>query len=167
MVLGSRFFFDLPLEPTMNSPVRAGVSVTVLRTYPGAKILIAEDNAVNQKLLIRMLERRGCEVDVAGNGVEAVALASQKNFHLILMDCQMPEMDGFEATRQILEVLGGRVPAIVAVTARAMEEDRRECLSAGMSDCIVKPISASAIDAVLEHWLKSVEQSLEPAATTT
>ena len=160
---GSRFYFRLPLAPSLARPAVETSPLTVIRTYGGAKVLIAEDNAVNQKLLIRMLERRDCGVDVANTGREAVALACRNTYDLVLMDCQMPEMDGYEATRQILRLLGDRAPAIVAVTARAMEQDRLECLNAGMKDCVVKPISGAAVDGALEKWLRVV--SVPPRVT--
>ncbi len=154
--VGSRFYFDLPLEPA--SPV------AVIPSYPephrrfdGVRILIADDNAVNQKLLSVMLERRGCIYDLASNGVEAAAMACAGNYSLVLMDCQMPEIDGFEATRRIRKTLGNSAPPIIAVTARALEEDRRLCLDAGMCDRLVKPIGAASVDAMLEKWLGTAE----------
>jgi CheY-like chemotaxis protein len=129
--------------------------------------LVAEDNAVNQTLLSRMLERRGCAVDVAANGMDAVSLALKTPYDLVLMDCQMPEMDGYEATRRILKALGDRAPAVIAVTARALDQDRQDCLDVGMRECLVKPISGAAIDNILENWLRAVDQAQEPAVTAT
>jgi CheY-like chemotaxis protein len=108
---------------------------------------------VNQKLLRKMLEWRGCAVEIACNGKEAVEFALARDFALILMDCQMPEMDGFEATRRLCEALGAGVPPIVAVTARAMSQDRDACLEAGMVDHMAKPLSNHSVDAMLERWL--------------
>jgi CheY-like chemotaxis protein/nitrogen-specific signal transduction histidine kinase len=154
---GSRFYFDLPLIPT-RAPVEPLVAATAPRNFAGARVLIVEDNAVNQKLLRRMLERRGCLVEVACNGREAVEFAQAQSYSLILMDCQMPEMDGFEATRRVRAALGESTPPIVAVTARAMSQDREDCLQAGMADHLVKPLCGAAVDAILERWLTPVTE---------
>jgi CheY-like chemotaxis protein len=109
---------------------------------PGLHILLAEDNLVNQQVTVRTLERRGHTVRVAQNGREAVAFASRERFDLILMDIQMPEMDGYEATAAIREMerqTGSHTP-IVAMTAHAMKSDQDRCLAAGMDDYISKPI---------------------------
>jgi CheY-like chemotaxis protein len=150
--LGSRFYFDLPLIPT-DTVVEELVAVPVQRNFGGLRILIAEDNAINEKLLCRMLEKRGCVVEVARNGREAVEFALTQNYSLILMDCQMPEMDGFEASRRVRAALGASAPPIIAVTARAMSRDHEECLLAGMADRLVKPLSGASVGAMLEKWL--------------
>jgi len=151
---GSRFYFDLPLIPTEAAAaalVAAPAAAPVRRNFAGERVLIAEDNAVNQKLLRRMLERRGCEVEVACNGREAVEFALLRSYALVLMDCQMPEMDGFEATRRVRAALGDYAPPIIAVTARAMIQDRQACLQAGMAGHLAKPLSAASVDRVLER----------------
>jgi CheY-like chemotaxis protein len=127
----------------------------------GARILLAEDNPVNQKVLRRMLEGRGATVEVAANGLEALAMAVANSYGAILMDCQMPEMDGFEAARRIRHELGARTPPIIAVTARAMEQDRLDCLAAGMDEVITKPISLQVLDAVLRRRLPGTGPSSE------
>jgi CheY-like chemotaxis protein len=106
------------------------------------KILLAEDNRVNQVLAVRLLEKRGHEVTVAGNGLEALEALDQQVFDLVLMDIQMPEMDGFEATAAIRkgEMKSGKHIPIVAMTAHAMAGDRERCLEGGMDDYITKPI---------------------------
>lgn len=109
-------------------------------------ILLAEDNPVNQLIAVRTLEREGYQVHVAANGVEAVALAERSTFDLVLMDVQMPDMDGFQATykiRQMERSMGRIATPIVAITAHAMSGDRERCLSAGMDDYISKPIKAA------------------------
>jgi signal transduction histidine kinase/ActR/RegA family two-component response regulator len=159
---GSRFYFDLPLIPTEAAAAAPQVAAPLQQNFAGERILIAEDNTVNQKLLRRMLERRGCVVEVACNGREAVALALLRSYALILMDCQMPDMDGFEATRRVRAALGDCAPPIVAVTARAMSQDRRACLQAGMADHLAKPLSAASVDVILERWLTPLTEPETP-----
>jgi CheY-like chemotaxis protein len=117
------------------------------------RILLAEDNLVNQRLAVRFLEKDGHEVVVASNGEEAVAAWLRQPFDLILMDLQMPKMDGFEATLKIRSAETGAVHIpIVALTAHAMNGDRERCLSAGMDDYLSKPIRPSDLrDIVLRH----------------
>jgi CheY-like chemotaxis protein len=118
-------------------------------------VLLAEDNAINQKVARAILTREGCTVDVAENGVQAVKMAAAKTYDLIMLDCQMPEMDGFEAAATIrkLEKDSRRTP-IMAATASAFVEDKARCLEAGMDDHISKPISKAAVAASLERWLE-------------
>lgn len=128
-----------------------------LRTWHGAKVLLAEDNPVNQELGIEYLMRLGCSVKVADNGAEAVDQFAKNSFDLILMDVQMPEMDGIDATRQIrdLEARNGstRIP-IIAATAHAFQDDREKCILAGMDDFLSKPYTRKDIVPVLDRWLK-------------
>jgi CheY-like chemotaxis protein len=116
------------------------------------EVLLAEDNAVNQKVALGFLERLGYSADLAVNGIEALSLAEKHPYDLILMDLQMPEMDGLEACRQLRRRLPpGRQPKIVAFTANAMERDRDICLAAGMNDYISKPATLDAIAAVIRR----------------
>ena len=110
------------------------------------RILLAEDNVVNQKLALRLLQQMGYRSDLASNGVEAVESVERQPYDLVLMDVQMPEMDGLEAARRISAKHpdGGR-PRIVAMTANAMAGDREMCLAAGMDDYITKPIRVEAL----------------------
>jgi two-component system sensor histidine kinase/response regulator len=120
------------------------------------KVLLAEDNLVNQKLATLLLQQLGLTVDVVESGQKAVQ-AAQKNFYsVILMDCQMPEMDGFEATKAIrkLESLRGTYTPIIAVTALAMVGDRERCIAVGMDDYISKPIDRQMLKIKLNHWLQ-------------
>jgi len=114
------------------------------------RILLAEDNAVNQKLALRLLAQMGYRADVAGDGVEAVECMQRQPYDLVLMDVQMPEMDGLEATRLIVERLGAQRPRIVAMTANAMQGDREACLAAGMDDYLTKPIRVEALVQALQ-----------------
>ena len=114
------------------------------------RILLAEDNPVNQKLALRLLERMGYRADVAGNGLEAIGAIEGSMYDVVLMDVQMPELDGLEATRRIRRRWPGATgPRIVAMTANAMEGDREACLAAGMDDYVSKPIRPEALNAAL------------------
>ena len=126
------------------------------------RILLVEDNIVNQKVAARMLEKAGYRCDVAANGLEALEALDRIPYDLLFMDCQMPEMDGYEATRQIRkrEADQQHTP-IIAMTANAMKGDRELCLKAGMDDYISKPVSAAAINDVLEKHLKVEEKNDE------
>jgi len=120
-----------------------------------ARVLVAEDNVVNQRVAVRMLEKLGCRVDVATNGLEAVEATGRITYHCIFMDCQMPEMDGYEATRAIRQRearTGARIP-IIAMTANAMESDRERCLVAGMDDYLSKPVQPKELGTTLQKWI--------------
>ena len=122
------------------------IDATLGEVHP-LSILLAEDNGVNQRVAVGILNRLGYEVDVAGNGLEAVALAAERPYDVILMDVQMPEMDGLEATRAIRDA--GHQARIVAMTANAMSEDRDACYDAGMEDFVAKPIRLEELSAAL------------------
>ncbi|MCP9442947.1 MAG: response regulator [Nitrospira sp.] len=138
--------------------------VTEARASLRGHVLLVEDNPVNQKVAVKMLEKLGCRVDVAGNGKEAVAALERIRYALVFMDCQMPEMDGFEATKLIREREGpDRHTPIIAMTANAMAEDRDNCLNAGMDDFISKPVTAQILASVLNSWLRE-ERDMQRAA---
>ncbi|NUN96702.1 MAG: response regulator, partial [Candidatus Omnitrophica bacterium] len=124
------------------------------------RVLLAEDNVVNQKVGVRMLEKIGCRVDVAANGKEAVEMAERFPYDLIFMDCQMPEMDGYKASQTIRakQQTGHRVP-IVAMTANAMQGDREKCLAAGMDDYVSKPVSLETLQATLNRWVSPASEA--------
>jgi CheY-like chemotaxis protein len=120
---------------------------------PGCRVLLAEDNAVNQRVAVLLLERLGCRVDVAGNGLEALDLSGRLPYDIIFLDCQMPELDGYGAARAIREREAGglRVP-IIALTANAMAGDREECLAAGMDDYLSKPVDFASLASALRRY---------------
>ena len=136
-----------PLEPVVE-PVRPAFA------RPGRRVLLAEDNEINQKIVLRLLARAGCRAERVANGREAVEAASRSAWDLILMDVQMPEMDGFTATAEIRkQEEGARHTPIAAMTANAMTGDREKCLAAGMDDYISKPVRLEDLERMLNRWL--------------
>jgi CheY-like chemotaxis protein len=177
---GSDFWFTIAVRTVAHLPtegplspdvVPVEVSAPIVDEGPvrrsadhgrAARILLAEDNPVNQRVATAMLEHLGFEVDVVSNGSEAVEAAALTPYQAILMDCQMPVLDGYEATSEIRRLLEGsaRIP-IIAVTASAMKSDHRRCLAAGMDDYVPKPLNMKALGAVLDLW---VPEGPDPAA---
>jgi signal transduction histidine kinase/ActR/RegA family two-component response regulator len=153
---GSTFWFDIcwPVAPN-----RAEVSSAELRVIatqeplPELSVLLVDDNIVNQQVGAQMIENLGSRVQLAVNGVDALHILEKEKFHLILMDCHMPVMDGYEATKHIRELPDrrARLP-IVAMTAAAMEGDRKRCLDAGMDDYISKPVDPDRLVEALRRW---------------
>jgi CheY-like chemotaxis protein len=125
------------------------------------RVLIAEDNVVNQRVAARMLEKLGLRADVAANGREAVQMFEMLGYDLILMDCHMPEMDGYEASREIRRRALDRRVIIIAMTAEAMTGSREACLAAGMDDYIAKPVALDDIVQALERWIPAAADTLE------
>jgi signal transduction histidine kinase/CheY-like chemotaxis protein len=119
-----------------------------------ARVLLAEDNPVNQQVATRFLQKMGCDVDLAVNGLEVLERVKHTTYALIFMDCHMPEMDGYEATAEVRRLRGGQSLPIVALTASAMQDDRDRCLAAGMNDYLAKPFTADELRAVLGRWLR-------------
>ncbi len=134
------------------------------------RILVAEDNPVNQRLALALLAKLGCRGDAVANGAEAVAASERIPYDLILMDCQMPEMDGYQATaairqRDARDSSKRRIP-IVAMTANAMAGDREQCLAAGMDDYVSKPVRFEQLVATLERWLPKATAEVRPKTTS-
>ena len=128
-----------------------------LALLSGTHGLIAEDNELNRMVATRFLEAAGIVVACAVNGLEAVQMAADKDYDFILMDIQMPEMDGYEAARRIRSS-GSRVP-IIAMTAHAMQGDRERCLRAGCDDYASKPVSGPALQSLCARWLARADRS--------
>jgi signal transduction histidine kinase/DNA-binding response OmpR family regulator len=147
----------VPVAATKPAQV---LSEEFARKYP-LRILIAEDNLVNQKLALRVLDKLGYHnVEVAQNGLETVQKFSSEFYDVILMDVQMPEMDGLEATRRI-RAMTGRRPVIIAMTANAMQGDREICLRAGMDDYVTKPVKLEIVVNVIEKWALKIQAKRE------
>ncbi len=141
--------------------------LAALGTIRGARVLLAEDNELNQQVAAELLLDAGLQVDIAVNGVEALAMAQRGGYELVLMDMQMPEMDGIEATRAIRALPALDQLPVVAITANAMQADRELCLQAGMVDFIVKPIEPDELWRVLLRWIpvrSAAEAAEQPAA---
>jgi CheY-like chemotaxis protein len=172
--VGSTFWFTLPfvaadapaviadearvpvLTGAVGEPAAATASVGPGDAEEG-RLLLVEDNFVNRRVAVYMLTKLGYRVDVAPHGREAIDMLGKFNYALVLMDCQMPEMDGFEAARSIRDrnstVLDHDVP-VIAMTANAFPEDRARALASGMNDFLAKPVDRSALAAMLTKWLK-------------
>jgi len=146
---GSCFFFQLPLTPAAR-PAQPDVLTASPHLPPGLRILLAEDNPTNRRVATRMLERLACAVTAAADGAEACALAASQPFDAVLMDCQMPVMDGYAAARHLREQ--GLAAPIIALTANSMSGDREKCLRAGMDDFLPKPLELEHLAAMLERW---------------
>ena len=158
---GSKFWFVIPLGIASEEQVSApSKQITNDKTQLVGRVLLVEDNPVNQMVAKKMLEKTGLESVLAINGREALEYLQQETFDAVLMDCQMPEMDGFEATRLWREheqkSETGRLP-IIAMTANVMEGDRELCLQAGMDDYLGKPVRQAELGQVLHRWIKNGE----------
>jgi signal transduction histidine kinase/ActR/RegA family two-component response regulator len=159
--------------PTLLTAVPEPITVPAPATLPSgaapvgaSRVLLVEDNFVNQRVAVYMLSKLGHRVEVAKHGREAIDMLGKSAYDLVLMDCQMPEMDGFEATRVIRDrtsaVLDHEIP-VVAMTANAFPEDRARALACGMNDFMAKPVERSVLASMLEKWLKPVSGT-EPRA---
>jgi PAS domain S-box-containing protein len=149
--LGSTFALTVPL-PVVETPSPDRVARTELEVPEGLRVLVAEDNPVNQKVILRMLDRAGVQAELAENGREAVEAAEADTYDIILMDIQMPVLNGLDATRAIRQATGrAPPPRIVALTANALASDREACVAAGMDGFLTKPVQPAELRAALAH----------------
>jgi PAS domain S-box-containing protein len=168
---GSAFWFTLclPLDKqftgvavpmaekvALHLPAESGATQTALpktaRWGRPLRVLVVEDNIMNQRVTLLMLTELGCHVDLAANGRESIEIIELLPFDMVFMDCEMPEMDGFEATREIRRLQGDKHLPIIAMTAYALQGDREQCLAAGMDDYLSKPVKLEDFQAALERW---------------
>jgi len=147
----------LIVENTPDSEKLSEIS----KKYP-FQILIAEDNLINQKLIRNIFELLGYKADLAANGIEALDALKRKNYNLIFMDIQMPEMNGYEATEIIVEHRKEDKPIIIAMTANAMKGDREKCVEVGMDDYITKPMRVNDLIKVIQFWGDKQFKKTEP-----
>jgi signal transduction histidine kinase/CheY-like chemotaxis protein len=159
--VGSSFhfytFFEVGLPPVKVPETVEGLEGKLSDVYP-LSILVAEDNVLNQKLISRIMEHFGYQLDIVENGQEAVKKISSKSYDLIFMDVQMPVMDGIEATLSLRQITSIKQPYVVAMTAAAAPEDQEACFAAGMNDYVVKPISMAKIRVLIPKWSDEVEK---------
>jgi diguanylate cyclase (GGDEF)-like protein len=148
-------------EHANETPLKKDAAV-----YLGSRILVVEDNRASQQVAVGMLERLGCRLGIAATGRDALELVARGSYDLVLMDCHMPQMDGYEATRQIraLEAGSGHIP-IIAMTANAQQGDSERCLAAGMDDYLTKPLKLSLLREKLTFWLAPRKAGSEPVKT--
>ena len=153
---GSKFILEVPVTVSQEPARSAEAEPRDTERRISARVLLVEDNPVNRKLAQRMLEKLGCTVRLAEDGITALEVATREAFDLVLMDWQMPGMDGLETTRRMKALWPAeqQVP-VVALTASAMEGDRAACLDAGMCDYLTKPLQMSTLAAALERWLET------------
>nr|MBL8412365.1 response regulator [Dechloromonas sp.] len=165
---GSTFWFSArlkagqpPLESRSTNVGSLPPEDIIKRQYPDLSVLLVEDNFINREVALDLLAVAGCKVDVAEDGIEAVAMAGKKDYALILMDMQMPRMDGLEATRLIRQMEGKAQVPILAMTANAFTEDKERCFEAGMNDFVAKPVDPEHLFSTMLGWLDKESRETE------
>jgi len=164
---GSTFWFTARLkrQPTEIRPLQStlaaeDIEAALQRDFAGARILLVEDDPINREVAIMLLEDVGLRIDVAEDGIEAIEQMEKHDYALILMDMQMPRLDGIGATRRIRQMPQGASLPILAMTANVFAEDRDNCLAAGMNDFVSKPVDPALLYSTLLHWLQQARDSL-------
>ncbi len=164
--VGTIFHLSLPLEAVdMQNDSLTGLG-SYLKSDGGLKLLVADDNPVNRRILLLQLEKLGYAADGVEDGVQAVEAAQRTPYDLILMDCQMPRMDGLEATRALRQTMKESSPIVVALTAHAQPEQRIQCEAAGMDDFLTKPVEMARLVATLERWKAKIQSPSDTEGPT-
>ncbi len=167
--VGSAFWFNVPYAPSLlppeervgGAPQAPSTAEVRLRSRGDCRILLAEDSEVNRVVVLHQLGDLGFQADAVGNGSDALTALEKQRYDLVLMDCQMPELDGYQTTREIRRrETGSRHTPIVAITAHAMKDDRERCLGVGMDDYFSKPFRREKLIAVLDRWLPPGAESV-------
>jgi CheY-like chemotaxis protein len=156
-----RFTIDLAVAREAGRATADATETASPNWSKSPRVLVAEDDPVNQTVIARSLERAGCDADIVGDGEQALRALSERHYDLVLMDCQMPVIDGYEATRELRRREGsGHHTPVIAMTAHAMDGAAEDCLQAGMDDYLSKPLRRDRLNEALRRWIPSQTGSM-------